>query len=110
LCSQPEFAHPYDVLSPHCDLVIASPEGGATICDPVSVELFKNDKVCVDFKDTKESLWMNTEKLESFLGKAKEFDTIFYVGGFGRKFCLRISSYLYLDTHSLTGPSSSSNV
>lgn len=51
--------------------------------DPVSVELFK-DESSVDFKNTKESLWMNTEKLATFLGKAADYDAIFYVGGFGR--------------------------
>lgn len=29
---------------------------------------------------------METRKLEEFTGKAKEFDAILYVGGFGRKF------------------------
>ena len=81
----PELAHPYEVLSPKCDIVIASPKGGATVLDLVSVELFKNDKVCVEFKNTKESLWMNTAKLEDFVGKSAEFASIFYVGGFGRE-------------------------
>jgi len=84
----PELAHPYHILSPHCELTIASPNGGATICDPVSVELFKNDEVCVEFKNTKEELWMNTEKLDGFSGRAKEFDSIFIVGGFGPMFDL----------------------
>lgn len=65
--------------------MVASPEGGATVLDPISVELFKNDPVCVDFKNTKEDLWMKTKKLDSFLGKADEFDAILYIGGFGRK-------------------------
>jgi hypothetical protein len=39
----------------------------------------------VDFKNTKESLWMNTEKLDAFTGRAMEFDSIFVVGGFGRR-------------------------
>ena len=54
--------------------------------DPVSVELFKGDAYCVEFAQTKQKLWTETEKLDSFLGRAKEFDAIFYVGGFGRKF------------------------
>jgi len=82
---QPEFAHPYEVLSPHYEIIVASPFGGSTVLDPVSVELWKDDKVCIDFKDTKQSLWEKTEKLESFLGKFQEFESIFYVGGFGRK-------------------------
>jgi hypothetical protein len=37
------------------------------------------------FHKEKEALWKNTEKLDSFLGRANEFDAIFYVGGHGRK-------------------------
>jgi hypothetical protein len=82
---QPEFAHPYEVLSPHCDITIASSEGGSSaIVDPVSIEQFKGDAYCVEFLDTKQELWKHTEKLESFLGRAKEFAAILYVGGFGR--------------------------
>ena len=87
----PEFAHPYQVLSPHADLTIASPKGGATIMDPVSVALWKDDPFAVEFKDTKSDLWTKTEKLESFLGRAKEFTAILYVGGFGREFCFSFS-------------------
>lgn len=82
---QPEFAHPYEVLSPHADLVIASPNGGATVLDPVSVQLFKDDAYCQEFARTQEKLWTETKKLSDFTGKAKEFTAIFYVGGFGRK-------------------------
>jgi hypothetical protein len=103
VCWQPELAHPYTILEPYCDLTLASPNGGATVCDPVSVELFKNDEVCVDFKNTKESLWMNTEKLDAFSGRATEFDSIFIIGGFGRRssstsptLSLQHSSTLYL--------------
>ncbi|OBT66734.1 hypothetical protein VE03_04124 [Pseudogymnoascus sp. 23342-1-I1] len=84
----PEFAHPYEVLSPHFDLVVASPKGGATVLDPVSIELFKDDAYCVEFSKTKQELWLNTQKLENFLGRAKEFACIFYVGGFGPMFDL----------------------
>ncbi|KAH7311119.1 putative parkinson disease 7 domain-containing protein 1 [Rhexocercosporidium sp. MPI-PUGE-AT-0058] len=84
----PELAHPYEVLSPHCDLIIASPKGGPTILDPVSVELFKDDAYCMEFAATKSKLWLETEKLESFLGKAKQFTAILYVGGFGPMFDL----------------------
>ncbi|KAH8657197.1 putative parkinson disease 7 domain-containing protein 1 [Tricladium varicosporioides] len=84
----PEFAHPYEVLAPECDLTIASPKGGATILDPVSVQLFKDDAYCMEFAQTKEKLWTETEKLESFLGRAKEFTAILYVGGFGPMFDL----------------------
>ncbi|KAG0651532.1 hypothetical protein D0Z07_1514 [Hyphodiscus hymeniophilus] len=84
----PEFAHPYEVLSPKCDLIVASPQGGPTVLDPISVELFKDDDICTEFKNTKQSLWMNTAKLEEFIGKANEFASIFYVGGFGPMFDL----------------------
>ncbi|PVH71293.1 putative parkinson disease 7 domain-containing protein 1 [Cadophora sp. DSE1049] len=84
----PELAHPYEVLSPYCEMVMASPKGGATVLDPVSVELFKDDAYCVEFAATKSKLWLETEKLESFLGKAKEFTAILYVGGFGPMFDL----------------------
>jgi len=79
----PEFAHPYEVLSPETDLVVASPKGGATIVDPVSIELFKDDAYCVEFLNTKQKIWSETEKLEDFVGRAKEFAAILYVGGFG---------------------------
>ncbi|KAL2062034.1 hypothetical protein VTL71DRAFT_6300 [Oculimacula yallundae] len=84
----PELAHPCEVLSPHCDLVIASPEGGSTVLDPVSVKLFEDDAYCMEFAATKSKLWLETEKLESFLGRAKEFTAILYVGGFGPMFDL----------------------
>jgi len=81
----PEFAHPYQVLSPHTEAMIASPTGTSTV-DPISVDLFKDDAYCQEFYNTKKDLWTTTEKLSSFLGHAKEFDVIFVVGGFGRKF------------------------
>jgi len=54
--------------------------------DPISVMQFKDDAYLMDFVATKQLLWRRTEKLDSFLGKAKEFDVIFYVGGFGPMF------------------------
>lgn len=67
------------------DLVMASPKGGATTVDPISIQLFKDDAYCVEFLNTKEKVWTETAKLESFVGRAKEFVAILYVGGFGRK-------------------------
>jgi putative intracellular protease/amidase len=84
-CIQPEFAHPYEVLKDHADITIASPKGGAAPLDPSSVEASKEDQVSVDFLKNKEGLWKNTEKLSGFLGRAKEFEAIFFVGGHGRK-------------------------
>lgn len=80
---QPEFAHPYDVLAPDTQITIASPAGGEAPLDPSSID--KSDKVSANFLDTNETLWKNTEKLSSFVGRAKEFDAIFYVGGHGRE-------------------------
>lgn len=81
----PEFAHPYNVLKDHAEITIASPNGGEAPLDQGSVEAFKEDAEATKFYKTKEALWKNTEKLSSFLGRAKEFDAIFYVGGHGRK-------------------------
>lgn len=77
-------AHPYEVLAPHVDITIASPNGGAAPLDPSSVEATKEDKISVKFLNDKKPLWENTEKLSSFLGKAKQFEAIFFVGGHGR--------------------------
>ncbi|KAF4631586.1 hypothetical protein G7Y89_g6545 [Cudoniella acicularis] len=79
----PEFAHPYEVLAPHVQITIASPNGGAAPLDPSSVEATKEDPVCIKFLKNRNALWENTEKLESFLGRAKEFEAIFFVGGHG---------------------------
>lgn len=48
------------------------------------MEASKDDPVSVKFLETKESLWKQTEKLDSFLGRAGEFEAIFFVGGHGR--------------------------
>lgn len=39
----------------------------------------------MDFLENQKELWEQTEKLETFLGRAGEFDAIFYVGGLGRE-------------------------
>jgi len=79
----PELAHPYEVLAPHTEIIIASPAGGEAPLDQGSVDAFKEDPVSSEFFKTKESVWKKTEKLESFLGRADEFEAIFYVGGHG---------------------------
>lgn len=81
----PELVHPYNALISDVDIVMASPKGGEAPVDPYSVEDTKNDAVCVDFWENKQDVWKKTEKLESFLGRASEFDGIFYVGGHGRE-------------------------
>jgi len=84
----PEFAHPYVVLEPHVEIVVASPAGGTAPLDPGSVEAFKGDASSQNFLKTKESLWKNTEKLSSILGHAKDYEAIFFVGGHGPMFDL----------------------
>jgi len=84
----PEFAHPYEVLAPHVEIVVASPAGGEAPLDPSSVEASKDDAKAVHFLKTKEALWKNTKKLSDFLGHAKEFEAIFFVGGHGPMFDL----------------------
>jgi len=84
----PEFAHPYDVLKDHVKITIASPAGGEAPLDPSSVEASKDDKISVNFLKNSEPLWKTTEKLETFLGRAGEFEAIFFVGGHGPMFDL----------------------
>ena len=86
--TQPEFAHPYQVLAPHAQIIVASPAGGEAPLDPSSVEMFKDDKASTDFLNTKEAIWKSTEKLSKFVGRAQDFDAIFYVGGHGPMFDL----------------------
>lgn len=83
---KPEFAHPYEVLKDHVQIVVASPKGGEAPLDPSSVEASKEDKTSVHFLEHNEALWKNTEKLEKFLGHAGDFEAIFFVGGHGRRF------------------------
>ncbi|KAL6365338.1 hypothetical protein LRP88_01326 [Fusarium phalaenopsidis] len=79
----PELAHPFHVLNPLVELVYASPKGGVSPLDPVSVDLFKDDPVCKDFLENHTSVWENTTKLSDFAGRASDFYAIFYPGGHG---------------------------
>jgi len=88
----PEFAHPYEVLAPHVDITIASPAGGAAPLDPSSVDASKEDAKSMTFLNTKESLWKNTAKLDDFIGKASQYEVIFFVGGHGPMFDLATDS------------------
>merc|ERR1712000_711524 len=74
----PELAHPYNVLASKAELVMASPKGGKAPLDQASVEAFKEDKESVDFLNNKSSVWENTTPLKEFLGRANEFDALFY--------------------------------
>ncbi|PMD62063.1 putative chaperone protein HSP31 [Hyaloscypha bicolor E] len=84
----PEFAHPYEVLADHVQVVVASPNGGAAPLDPSSVEAFKGDASATKFLNTKEALWKNTHKLSEFIGHANDYEAIFFVGGHGPMFDL----------------------
>ena len=89
----PEFAHPYNVLEKAgVDITIASPKGGEAPLDPSSVEASKSDESSQTFLKTQESLWKNTHKLSDFVGKASEYDALFYVGGHGPMFDLATDS------------------
>ncbi|KAI9674088.1 MAG: hypothetical protein M1817_001906 [Caeruleum heppii] len=83
-----QFAHPYNEMHKHAQISIASPAGGEAPLDPSSVEMSKGDQAAMDFLNNKSDLWKGTEKLSSFVGKAKDFDAIFYVGGHGPMFDL----------------------
>lgn len=86
----PEFAHPYNQVSPHAKIVVASPKGGEAPLDPSSIEASKDDAESQEFLKSQSSLWKKTEKLSDFKGKANEFAAIFYVGGHGPMFDLAL--------------------
>ena len=65
---------------------MASHLGGEAPLDFSSIESFKNDEICSKFVQEQGTFWKNTVKLEEFVGKADQFEAIFYVGGYGRKF------------------------
>lgn len=89
----PELAHPYDLLEKAgVDITIASPKGGEAPLDPASVEAFKNDEVSQTVLENKSDLWKNTHKLSQFVGKAGDYDALFYVGGHGPMFDLATDS------------------
>ena len=67
-------------------MVVASPKGGNIPPGPSSVDAAKDDEEAQKFLREEQHLWENTLELESFKGKANEFDAIFFVGGHGRKF------------------------
>lgn len=89
----PELAHPYDKLASHAEIVIASLAGGKAPVNQMSVET-RTDKVSQRFWRNSSSLWEETEKLEKFLGRAKDFDAILIVGGVGRKDSKAINAIL----------------
>jgi putative intracellular protease/amidase len=97
----PELVHPYNALSPHVDMIFASPKGGEAPIDPYSIEDSKNDEESQKFLKEKDALWKNTERLEAMLDRIDEFVGIFFVGGHGRRFSLfrRLSSSIKAANH-----------
>ena len=85
LIDQPEFAHPYEILAPHCEITVASHLGGEAAVDEGSIKAFSEDESSMTFLKHHNSLWKNTIKLETLVGKVDRFDVILYVGGYGRK-------------------------
>ena len=65
---------------------MASHLGGVAPLDASSVEGFKDDEICARFVKERQDTWKTTQKLEDLVPRAKDFDVIFYVGGYGRKF------------------------
>ncbi|KAI1802401.1 ThiJ/PfpI family protein [Daldinia bambusicola] len=85
----PEFAHPYDVLAPKCDVVVVSPKGGEAPLDPNSLQPWiKEDSSSAKFFNEKKSLWENTGKISDYLSRVDEFDALFFPGGHGPMFDL----------------------
>ena len=83
----PELAHPVNVLKKAgVKMVFASPKGGEAPLDPSSVEASKDDEESQKFLKEESHIWKSTEKLDKYVGKAKEFDGLFVPGGHGRMF------------------------
>ena len=80
---QPELAHPWTILHNKVEITIASTKGDAVPVDPNSVTIFASDQIVQDFLSAQSHLWGNTAKLSSFLGQARDFDAIFFVGRHG---------------------------
>jgi putative intracellular protease/amidase len=84
----PELAHPYTVLRNKSSITVASPKGGEAPLDPASIDAAKDDDVSVQFLNNDQAVWKTTSKLSDYIGKARDFDAIFYVGGHGPMFDL----------------------
>lgn len=69
-------------------MLVASPAGGVAPVDPNSVEYSKSDAVSVSFFEEQKALWENSATVRSLLGRAGEFDGIFFPGGHGPMFDL----------------------
>ena len=67
---------------------MASPKGGVAPLDPGSVKMFEKDESSVNFLNSQKKLWEQTTPLREFLGRADEFDALFFPGGHGPMFDL----------------------
>ncbi|KAH7126033.1 class I glutamine amidotransferase-like protein [Dactylonectria macrodidyma] len=94
----PEFARPFYALTgkdakgdklqpPRVEITVTSPKGAEAPIDQASVDKFK-DEESVRFYKTEKALWKETKPLENFVGRASEFDAIFFPGGHGPMFDL----------------------
>lgn len=90
LSQQPELAHPYHILAPHCTLTLASPLGGEAPLDPLSIKAFESDKLSTDFLNNNKDFYTQSIPLSTALPQAQagKFDAVFYVGGYGPMFDL----------------------
>ncbi|KAH8916691.1 class I glutamine amidotransferase-like protein [Atractiella rhizophila] len=89
-----ELAHPYNIFKNEgYEIVLASTNGGEAPLDPWSIQVATklNDSESLEFFEAESSLWKNTIPLSEFLGKASEYDAIFYPGGDGPTFDLATS-------------------
>merc|ERR1712129_691930 len=80
----PEAAHPYNVFKEAgLEMTWASPKGGEAPLDPSSIDAYKEDKLCVDFRsnESQAALWKKTVPLGDV--DAEDFDAVFVVGGYG---------------------------
>ncbi|KAH8920822.1 DJ-1/PfpI family protein [Atractiella rhizophila] len=90
----PELAHPYNVFKQAgYQMSFASIKGGEAPLDPWSIEVStdQKDTESLEFLKT-ESVWKNTVQLKEFLGRAQEYDAVFYAGGSGPIFDLAIDA------------------
>ncbi|KAL7935754.1 DJ-1/PfpI family protein [Trichoderma chlorosporum] len=78
-------------------MVVASVKGGDAPLDPDSITRFKDDKLAISFYENHKDVWANTAKLSDFLGRADQFDALYYPGGHAPSFDLAFDK----DSHAL---------
>ncbi|EHA27750.1 hypothetical protein ASPNIDRAFT_137040, partial [Aspergillus niger ATCC 1015] len=99
--------HSYYKLAPVFDIMVSSAVGDEALLSPQSIEATKEDPGCVVFLKENSSVWKNTAKLDTLLGKASEFAGIFCVGGHGRAGFLEAGKVVSAVCH---GPAALANV